>query len=421
MQRIFNIQSGLRSLVKRAARSIGIGTLKNPSWWGVGSSSSGESVSQYSSMGIGAVYACVKVISEGIAAAPFDLKRRLNTGGVQLAFDRPEYRLLRVSPRANITSFIFWQSIAVDWLLNGNSYALINRDNNGEVVELRYCKFHDVTPYEMPDGTLTYHIKGIPKRVLPEEILHFKNLGFDGLVGKSVIGLHAETIGNSLAATKMQGRQFKNGTTLGAGWFETPQGVGIEKAREVSDDINDRYAGENRFRSMVLPLAVKFHSVGVNQRDAQFIETMQYNTEDIAGIFNVPLHKIKRNTNMAKANMEQQNIEFITDTLHPIITNYCQEVDLKLFGAENLTYFTEADLSALRKGDLQTMTDHYTKLIYSGVYNVNGVREMLGKNPREGGDEYLQPTNTYNLEQLIVEIDKKKAETEKLLQQANQE
>lgn len=371
-------------------------------------------------MGVGAVYACVKVISEGIASAPFVLKRRLASGGVEKAINRPEYRLLQISPRANITSYHFWQSITVDYLLNGNAYALIIRNGNGVPVALRYFKYHDVTPYEMPDDTLTYYVKGVSGRVLPEEMLHFRNLGFDGLIGKSVIQLHAETLGNSIAATKMQGRQFKHGTTLGAGWYETPNGVDTEKAKEVSGVISERYAGENRFKSMVLPYGVKFHSVGVNQRDAQFIETMQYNTEDIAGIFNTPLHKIKRATNMAKANMEQQNIEFITDTLHPITSNFCQELDLKLFGAENLTYFTEPDLSALRKGDLQTMTDHYTKMIYSGVYSVNKVLEKMGENPREGGDEYLQPTNTYNLEQLIVELDKKKAETEKLLSQANE-
>lgn len=420
MQLSLSINTGLRSIVKRAARSLGIGNLKSSSWWGYGSSSSGEAVSQTSSMGIGAVYACVKVISEGIASAPFDLKRRLDTGGVQRAITRPEYKLLRVSPRANITSYHFWQSITVDYLLNGNAYALIIRDGNGMPVELRYYKYHDVTPYEMPDDTLTYHVKGIAGRILPEDILHFRNLGFDGLLGKSVIQLHAETLGNSIAAAKMQGRQFKHGTTLGAGWYETPPNVNTEKAKETSELISERYAGENRFKSMVLPYGIKFHTVGISQRDAQFIETMQYNTEDIAGIFNTPLHKIKRATNMAKANMEQQNIEFITDTLHPIISNFCQEVDLKLFGADNLIYFTEADLSALRKGDLQTMTDHYTKMIYSGVYSVNKVLEKMGENPREGGEEYLQPTNTFNLEQLIVEIDKKKAETEKLLSQANE-
>lgn len=421
MQFSLSINTGVGTYLKRAMGAIrsgdlSLGSLKG---WAFGEvNTSGETVSRRTSMGVGAVYACVKVVSEGVAAAPFLLKENLQPG-LRDAINRPEYTLIKNSPSPNVTAYTFWQVITADYLLEGNAYALIIRDGNGFAKELKYYPYSEVTPYiNHINRTITYHINGITERIMPEDILHFKNLGFDGLTGESVIRLHAETIGNSLSASKMQGRQFKNGTSNGNGWYETPQGVNTEKAKETGDLINERYSGNNRFKSMVLPYGIKFHTVSVNQRDAQFIETMQYNTEDIAGIFNVPLHKIKRATSMAKANMEQQNIEFTTDTLHPITTNFSSELDLKLFGPDNQRYFTQADLSDLKKGDLQTMTDHYTKGIYSGIYSVNDVRQKMGLNPREGGDQYLQPTNTFNLDQLIVEMDKKKAETQKILDQA---
>ena len=66
------------------------------------------------------------------------------------------------------------------------------------------------------DGTLLYSvidIDGERRTILPEDMLHFAGLGFDGVRSMSVIQWAArQAIGNSLAAADYAGRSFADGT-----------------------------------------------------------------------------------------------------------------------------------------------------------------------------------------------------------------
>lgn len=400
------------------ASGLGVGTLTNGGWWSSLSetTASGETVNQKTALGIAAVYACVDRLSRGIASTPIQLFEKIEKGK-RLATNRNEFFLLTKKPNQSQTAFVFWQSIMVDVLLRGNAFARIVRDANGFITELKYYRASDVSVFEHSDGSLTYAFNRLPGRYLASEVLHFRNLGTDGLVGQSVLSLHRNAFGNSLSAQKMQGRQFKHGTSSGRGWYEVPEGVGVDKARATSDLIAERYTGENFGTAMVLPYGSKFHPVSISQRDAQYIETMKFNQQEIASIFNVPLHKIGSMENATRANIEEQNIEWVTDSLTPWVENITQEIDSKLFELTD-PYFTQGNFANLRKGDMESMTNYITRMIYSGVMNVNEGREILGLNPIENGDDYLQPSNTLNIQQVMAELDKKKAETEKLLAEA---
>lgn len=97
--------------------------------------SSGVNITETVVMGIPAVYACIRVLAESIAALPLITYARLDNGDKERARDFSLYPLLHDSPNPLMTSFEFRELLVGHLCLRGNSYSFIEREN-GEVVAL---------------------------------------------------------------------------------------------------------------------------------------------------------------------------------------------------------------------------------------------------------------------------------------------
>ena len=75
-----------------------------------GPSTSGKSVNEFTAMQTTAVYACVRILSETLAALPLQLYR-YTPGGKERVYDHPLYHLLHDEPNPEMTSFIFRETL----------------------------------------------------------------------------------------------------------------------------------------------------------------------------------------------------------------------------------------------------------------------------------------------------------------------
>ena len=100
-----------------------------------GKSISGAKVDEYSAMRVSAVYACVRILAESIAALPLHVYEYKN-GGKERAPNHPLYFLLHDTPNPDMTSFIFREVMMTHLLLHGNCYAYIRRENSRRVASL---------------------------------------------------------------------------------------------------------------------------------------------------------------------------------------------------------------------------------------------------------------------------------------------
>ena len=87
-------------------------------------------------MQITAVYACVRVLSEGIASLPLHLYQDKGDGSKEKARDHPLYFLLHDEPNPEMTSFVFRETMMTHLLLFGNFFCQILRNGRGEVIAL---------------------------------------------------------------------------------------------------------------------------------------------------------------------------------------------------------------------------------------------------------------------------------------------
>ena len=84
-----------------------------------GRSTAGQSVNAHSAMQLSAVYACVRILAESIAALPLHFYRYTDTGSKQKAVDHPLYWLLHDEPNPEMSSFTFRETLMTHLLLWG--------------------------------------------------------------------------------------------------------------------------------------------------------------------------------------------------------------------------------------------------------------------------------------------------------------
>ena len=352
----------------------------------------GVPVSEDSAMRYAAVQACVRVLSEDIAALPLHVYERTDEGGKRRAAEHPLYRLLHSAPNPEMTSIAFREALMTNLLLTGNAYAFIEYDGGGRVRALWPILSTLVHPYRAQSGAIRYDVGG--ETLAAGEILHIPGLGYDGLVGISPIAYARESIGLGVAAEQFGSAFFKNGTHLG-GVITVPGRLDDDAFERTSREFKDMYRGlQNAHGIPVLEGGATFQSVGIAPEDAQFLETRKYQRSEIAGLFRVPPHLIGDLEHATFSNIEHQDISYLQRSLLPWLTRIEQGMDNRLLTAdEQRRYLIEHDTGGFMRGDTKSRYEAYAIGITNGIITRNEARVRENFNPIEGGDELLQPLN----------------------------
>ena len=366
-----------------------------------GPSTSGKNVNEFTAMQTTAVYACVRILSETLAALPLQLYR-YTPGGKERVYDHPLYHLLHDEPNPEMTSFIFRETLMSHLLIWGNAYAQIIRDRLGRVQGLYplrpdkmtvcrdesgqiyyvYTKTSDENPAIKPYGQ-------VPLR--KDEVLHIPGLGFDGLVGYSPIAMARNAVGMTMACEEYGASFFANGASP-SGVLEHP-GV-LKDPAKVRDSWNAVYQGSaNAHKVAVLEEGMKYQQIGIPPEEAQFLETRKFQLSEIARLYRIPPHMIGDLEKSSFNNIEQQSMEFVKYTLDPWVIRWEQAMQKALFlPEEKKQYFLKFNVNGLMRGDYESRMTGYSIGRQNGWLSANDIREMEDMNPvpdEEGGNLYL--------------------------------
>ena len=366
-----------------------------------GSTIAGQNVTERTAMQNTAVYACVRILAESLAALPLHLYQLTNDDGKRRVNDHPLSFLLHDAPNPEMTSFIFRETMMNHLLLWGNAYAQIIRNGQGQITGL-----YPLIPYRMDvnrahNGELyytytrnydDYQAKDESKQVilLSDEVLHIAGLGFDGLIGYSPIAMAKNAIGLSLAAEQYGSTFFKNDATPG-GILEHPNVV--KDPERLRKSWQSQFSGPSGHSIAVLEEGMTFHQLSIPPDQAQFLDTRKFQLDEIARIFRIPPHMIGDLERSTFSNIEQQSLEFVKYTLNPWCVRWEQAMNQQLLSKEEQgRYFVKFNVDGLMRGDYQSRMNGYAIGRQNGWLSANDIRELedLNKIPAEdGGDEYL--------------------------------
>ncbi len=370
---------------------------------------SGMRVSADAALRLAAVYACVRILSETMASLPIVVYRTRPDGGKDRIKDHWLYHRLARTPNRYQNPFEWREMLQGHLTLRGNAYCQILANAKGEITELLPIHPDRVKLEMLSNGDYRYRISQAEgaELILPRgEVWHLRGLSSDGLVGMSPIELARESLGMALAAQDYGARFFANDAKPTGGWIEFPGNFKDAEAKRVfRESYQQAQAGANRGKVLVLENGMKFHEVGVTNKDAQFLELRKFQITDIARLFRVPPHMIADLDRATFSNIEQQSLEFVMHTMTPWAERWEAAIGRDLiFDSEALE--VEFDFSNLMRGDVASRSAYYQSGIQNGWLTRNEARAAENLNPIAGLEQPLRPLN------MVEESDAQESETE---------
>jgi len=343
---------------------------------------------------LSAVWSCVRIISETLAAMPWHVVERIGETR-QRVEDSEVDVLLNVRPNREMSGFDFKQAVVAQVLLWGNAYAEIERNGN-QVINLWPIPAASVTPERLSDGRIVYRVweETGPMVDLPgDKTIHVRGLSPDGIRGFSVIAMAANSLGLSAACERFGSEFFGNGAHFN-GVLVHPNELGDEGHKQLEEMITSKGGWGNWHSPLILEEGMEWKPISMPNEDAQFLETRRFQIEEIARWFRVPPHKLAQLDRATFSNIEHQSIEFVTDTIMPWAARIESEINVKLLGngANSRRQVLKINLDALLRGDLKSRYEAYAIGRQMKFLSANDVLAREDMNPIEGGDVYENPS-----------------------------
>lgn len=359
-----------------------------------GPTQSGAFVSPDTAMRLSTVYKCVRAIAETMGMLPMHLYESLGGEQRDRVMDDPLTRLLAKRPNPWQIPMQFRAMLEAHRSLRGMGYAEIIYGRNGQPSDLIPLHPDRVKPEIASNGEPRYRVtdlNGNQRVLVLGEILVITGLTMDGYLGINPVQAEREAIGSAISA-RDYGSRFWNNDARPPFWIKVPGKFEDNDARSnFRTEWQAMYGGQNRGRPAVLDRNMEIHELGLSNADAQWIEARKYSDIDLCGLWRVPPHKVGILDRATWANIEHQNIEWVTDCLLPLAISWEQSIARDLIVDENR--FVETVLEILLRGDTTTRYSAYGKAIQDGWMTRNEARRLENRNPLPGLDEPLQPLN----------------------------
>lgn len=362
---------------------------------------SGKRVDYDAAAGIPAVMACIRLIAETAASLPLTVFDEVDGDKVEADEFAWQANLLGREPNENHTAFQVWSHTFGAMLGWGNAF-LLKAKARGEVQALYPLAPSRVEP-RAEKGELVFYVNtnklnemgSTRLRLTSDDVLHIPGLLTDDPnIGISPIAIHRQALGTALAQEEYAGRYFNNDGSPG-GVISVPSQLTKEKREEVKEGWESRHRGNSAsHRIAVLTGGATFDTVGINMRDAQFIEGLEANTRDICRMFGVPAGMLDAAAFSSRTTPEEDMSRFLL-RLTPWLRRVesALEADKDLFpdvdmpGMPDVDACVRFDANHLVRADIAARFSSYTSARQGGWMSANEIRALEGLPPVEGGDQ----------------------------------
>lgn len=347
-------------------------------------------------------YVCIKILSESLAKLP--LKIYQDYKGIKKSAEHYLCPYFKLRPNSYMSSFDFWKCVETLRNIFGNAYVWIDFIQSGKNIGL-IQGFYPLNPEKMQIwvddvGLLSsknsiWYIytdnTGVHHKLQSNEILHFKAVTTDGIVGISPVELLKNSIENAKASEQFLNKSFKNGMQS-AGIINyvgdlnpTAENTFRQKFEQMSSGL------KNANRISLLPIGYQYQPLSLKLTDAQFLENTKFTAQQITAAFGVKLHQINELVKSSYSSTSEANREFYSDTMLAILTMYEQEITYKCFLNSEIIkgYYAKFNADVMLRGDTKARYEAYATAIQNGIKTPNECRELEEDSPLDGGDKLI--------------------------------
>ena len=322
-------------------------------------------------MSIPAFNVGVTHISETFATLPISLSR----DGVALE-NHPLDALLNDRANPTQTAVEFKKLGMYSYLTRGGWYAEVVFNGLGDPVELWMlhpdrCEVRreGLIYRDKSQATLLPHGSFLAMMDLPDLS------SFDSLKPMDPLHIHAETIQLAAYATLYGMDYFRKGGAPRV-LLESSEEAGDSGMQAAVNGVNRTI--ESGTGVAGLPSGVKAHVISGDPAAAQSLELRRFQVEEIARVLNMPPALLQDLTNGTFSNVEQEQRQFYTDTMRPLIDRFADIVRGTLLTNGEIVQFDTTDLT---RGDEATRVAYYSAALTDGWMVASEVRVSEGLPP----------------------------------------
>ncbi len=313
--------------------------------------------------------------------------------------DSPEARVIR-QPNRFMTEASFRETLTAHLALWRNAYAEIERDRNGDPVNL-----WPVPPWraqvEVIDGQkvvvvdVTGRDGSQERRTLwPGDYLHLHALSLDGLKGRPLLsggwdgGDARNSVGLSLAIEKDAALYYRHGMKM-QGYWVTEGSFDDDVREKLEQELRTLTQGLDNFhRTALLEEGVEWKEMGGGAPVVEQLLAMRvFQVQDIARFFGTTqLHKLGDLSRATFSNIGEQREEFYTDTMMVYFLRWEQFVGLQLLAPDDqVDHYFKFNTRALLRGSFAEELESLRGSVVDGLLTLDEARELIDRDPYPNG------------------------------------
>lgn len=351
---------------------------------------------------------CCKIIANDFARMPIKIYRTDSNGNRVVLKDDYRYKLLHIRPNDWTNPFKFWNTVEYNRSFTGNTYVKIIRGFANKPEGFVKIDNSNVISANVIGNQLVYSIKNgdTIEQVNSYDLLVFSevpeisnnNVGSDpsDVLKQNVSILYkgVSTIDNSYSNSARPSMILEQ-------LMPTSNEVSPKAWLNAMDEFNEKYKGfQYAGETYKSPPFTKLTPINYSLLDAQVIETIKWNTIQIANFYRIPPYMVGISEISKFNSLLELQQSYVRDTLGPIITSYRRELEFKLLTDEEINdgYSIEFETKALLETDIKTRSDYYDKMSKVAGMSPNEIRLNENLPSFEGGDDHYITNQSMSVE-----------------------
>lgn len=352
----------------------------------------GVDVTEGTTLGLSAVYRAVSLISGTVGMLPMRTVRDTGEGMRQ----RTRSFLDDPGGPDGPTPFEWRETVFAHLLLHGNAFLLHRYNMAGALYALE--AIHPLCVGverwlprqhggERPPGGKLFRVTlddGTTEVLTARVLTHIPALTVDGLRGLSPIAVARQSLGTTIAGDRAAAKTFGDGALI-RGVLTPEDELEPDEADAIRAELDRNVAGwEHAAAVRVVNRRLKFSPWSMTAADAQFLQSRQFQIEEVARWFGVPPHLLMQTEKQTSwgTGVAEQNRALSRTVLAPWATRVEQRLS-RLLPAPR---FVEFDFAGLERPTPETEIDLLIKQINAGLLTLNEARAIRNLPPVEGGD-----------------------------------
>jgi HK97 family phage portal protein len=295
--------------------------------------------------------------------------------------------LLR-SPNRYMSGFEFRRVMTLHATLYGNAFALINRTQGGELLELMPMDADSVS-LDLTGREPVYRTR-VFGDLSVDQVLHIRTMGWNGMWGEAPTRVCRNSLTVLAAQEQSQLKAMENAGQPKLALVH-PGALNDKQRQMVAEQYVKQHAGSaNAGRPLVLGDNMRVERISSTFDNDGIDAARRYSVQDVARIFGVPVSYLSEHSQNAYGSMEWLGRMYVDHCMRHWAAMWESEIRMKLAGQ-----FSEVtwDFDALQRPSLAEQMAALRTGVEAGFITRNEARARLDLDPLPGLDEPIVAKN----------------------------